>query len=54
VVSRQNAHIADTLQLREIATTTTFWLPIGYNFSCVIASDTCFILRVGLRDQAIR
>jgi len=31
---------ADTLQLRDIAMATTFWLPTGYNFDCVIASDT--------------
>jgi len=42
VVGRQNAHIADTLQLRSVATATTFWLSMGYNFSCVIASDKLF------------
>jgi len=35
VVGRQNADIADTLQLREVATATTFWLSVGYNFSCM-------------------
>ena len=30
---RQNADIADTLQLRDIAMVTTFWLSMGYNFS---------------------
>jgi len=30
VVGRQNADIADTLQLRDVAMTTTFWLPMGY------------------------
>jgi len=30
---------ADTLQLRDVTMTTTFWLLMGYNFSCVIASD---------------
>jgi len=39
MVGRQNADIADTLQLREVATATTFWLSMGYNFSCMIASD---------------
>jgi len=42
VVSRQNADIADTLQLRDVAMATTFWLSMGYSFSCMIASDTLF------------
>ena len=42
MVGRQNADIADTLQLRDVAMATTFWLSMGYNFSCVIASDTVF------------
>ena len=42
MVGRQNADIADTLQLRDIAIATTFWLSIGYNFSCMTASDTLF------------
>jgi len=42
VVSRQNADIADTLHLRDVATATTFWLSMGYNFGCVIASSTIF------------
>ena len=42
VVGRQNADVADTLQLRDIAMATTFWLSMGYNFSCVIASGTIF------------
>ena len=42
MVGRQNADIADTLQLRDVAMTTTFWLSMGYNFSCMIASDTLF------------
>jgi len=36
VVGRQNADIADTLQLRDVAMATTFWLSMGYNFGCVI------------------
>jgi len=40
VVSQQNADIADTIQLRNVAMATTFWLLMGYNFSCMIASDT--------------
>jgi len=42
VVGRQNADITHTLQLRDVAMTTTFWLPSGYNFGCVVASDTLF------------
>ena len=40
MVGRQNADIADTLQLRDVAMATTFWLSMGYNFSCMTASDT--------------
>jgi len=47
VVSRQKAGIADTLHLRDVATTTTFWLSMGYNFGCMIASDTLFDSRGG-------
>ena len=39
MVGRQNA---DTLQLRDVAVATTFWLSMGYNFSCMTASDTLF------------
>jgi len=42
VVSRQNANIADTLQVMEVAMATTFWLSTRYNFGCVVASDTLF------------
>jgi len=42
VIDRQNADIADTLQLMDIAMATTFWLSMCYNFGCVIASDTLF------------
>jgi len=47
VVGQQNADIADTLQLREVAMATTFWLSMGYNFSCMTASDTLFDSRGG-------
>jgi len=40
VVGRQNADIADTLHLRDVAMATTFCLLMGYNFGCMIASDT--------------
>ena len=42
MVGRQNADTADTLQLRDVAMATTFWLLMGYNFGCMIASDTLF------------
>jgi len=42
VDSRQNADIVHTLQLREVVMETTFWLPIRYNFGCMIASNTLF------------
>ena len=42
MVGRQNADIADTLQLRDVAMATTFCLSIGYNFGCMIASLTLF------------
>ena len=47
MVGRQNADIADTLQLRDVAMATTFWLSLGYNFSCMITSDTLFDSRGG-------
>ena len=42
MVDRQNAGIADTLQLRDVAMATTFWLSMGYNFICMAASDSLF------------
>ena len=53
MVGRQNADIADTLQLRDVAMATTSWLSLDYNFGCMIASDT-FDSRVGFQSQAIR
>ena len=47
MVGRQNADIADTLRLRDVAMATTFWLSMGYNFSCMTASDTLFDSRGG-------
>jgi len=41
-VGQQNADIADTLHLRNVAMATTFWLSVGYNFCCMIPSDTMF------------
>ena len=40
--SRQNADIADTLHLRDVTMATRFCLSIGYNFGCMMASDTLF------------
>jgi len=37
VVGRQNTDIADTLHLRDVATATTSWFSMGYNFGCVTA-----------------
>jgi len=51
VVGRQNADIADTLHLRDVAMATTFW-PMGYNFGCVIASDTRFDSRGGFSGSS--
>ena len=51
MVYRQNADIADTLHLRDVAMATTFWLSIGYNFACMIASDTLFDSRGYSRDR---
>jgi len=42
VVGRQNADIADTLHLRDVAMATTFCLSIGYKFGYMIAFDTLF------------
>jgi len=54
VVGRQNADIADTLHLRDVAMVTTFWPSMGYNFRCMTASDTLFDSRGGFSGQAIR
>ena len=42
MVGRQNADIADTLQLRDVSMATTFWFSVGYNFIYMIATDTLF------------
>ena len=54
MVGRQNADIADTLHLSDVVMATTFWLSMGYNFGCVIASGTIFDSVVRFRCQAIR
>ena len=41
--------------LRDVAMATTFWLLMGYNFGCMIASDTLFDCSGGFFwSQAIR
>ena len=40
--------------LRDVAMATPFCLSMGYNFGCMIASDTLFDSGVSFRDQAIR
>jgi len=42
VVGRQNADIADSLHLRDVVMATTFWLSMGYDIGCMIASETIF------------
>jgi len=38
---------AVTLRLRDVAIATTFWLSMGYNFGCMIASNMLFDSRDG-------
>jgi len=52
VVGRQNADIADTLPLRDVAMATTFWLSMGYNFGYMIASDMLFDTRGGFSESS--
>jgi len=52
VVGRQNADIADTLHIRDVAMATAFWLSMGYNFGCKIASDTMFDSRRGFSGSS--
>jgi len=52
VVGRQNADIADTLHLRDVAMATIFWLLMGYNFGCMIASDMLFDSRGGFSGSS--
>ena len=40
--------------LGDAAMATNFWLSMGYNFGCVIASDTLFDSRGGFMGHAIR
>ena len=38
--------------LRGVATATTFWLSVGYNFGCMMASDTLFDSRDGFSGSS--
>jgi len=49
VVGRQNADIADTLHLRDVAMATIFWLSVVWYLA-----TRCFILGVGFQGKAIR
>ena len=49
---RQNADIADTLHLRDVAMATIFCISMGYNFSCVIACGTTFDSRGGFSGSS--
>ena len=51
---RQNANIADTLHIRDVAMATTFWLSMGYNFGCMIANDKLFDSRGGFLVSSYR
>ena len=51
MVGRQNADIANTQQLMDVAMATTFWLSMGYNFSCMTASDMLFDSRWVFGDK---
>jgi len=38
--------------LRDVALETNFWLSMGYNFGCMIASDTLFDYRGGFSGSS--
>ena len=40
------------MHLRDVATETTFWLSMGYNFGCMIASDTLFDSKGGFSGSS--
>ena len=52
MVGRQNKDTADTEHLWDVATATTFWLSMGYNFGCMIASDMLFDSRGGFSGSS--
>jgi len=49
---RQNADAADTLHLRDVAMATLFCRSMGYNFDCMMASDTLFDSRGGFSGSS--
>ena len=51
---QQNADNFDILHLRDVAMASTFCLSMGYNFGCMISSDTLFDSRVRVQGQAVR
>jgi len=58
VTNRVASTSADTLHLRDVATATTFWLSMGYDFGCMTASNMLFDSRGGflglnLSDEGI-
>ena len=52
VVDRMHADIADTLHLRDVAMATPFCFSMGYNFGCMIASDTQFDSKGGFSGSS--
>jgi len=52
LVGQQNADIADTMHIRAVAMANTFWLLMGYDFACMIASDTLFDSRGGFSGSS--
>jgi len=54
VVGIQISDTVNTLHLRDIAMATTFWLSMGYNFGCMIASGTIFDSRGGFSGSCYR
>ena len=52
VVGQQNADIANTLHLRDVAMATTFWPSMRYSLDCMIASDTTFDCKGGFLESS--
>ena len=52
MVSRQNADIANTLHIWDVAMASCFLAFDGYNFGCMIASDTLFYSRGGFSGSS--
>jgi len=51
-LSADNADIADTLHVRDVAMATTFCLSMGYNFGCMIACDMLIDTRGGFSGSS--